>query len=402
MSDKNMLWIRRETLEGIANAIRSKKGTTDLIPVPELETEILSIVAGDSSWCGEYVDGTIYKTGAIVSYEGNIYICIKDLDDMQDPTNAEYWEMLNEESEAEDIPEISEPLTLMASKEGAEEGELVVAYNLSEKVALPTGTNKQLGFLKDENFIPSNIKKGASIFGLTGAYGGEAPNLYGIDVTPTKEYQNIVPESGYDGFDEVTVNPIPSEYIIPSGTEEITANGTYDVADKASVTVAVEGEVIPEYTEVEDFTVLVEGLEGEVNIGYSVSEKVALPAGSPVQLATIDDENFIANNIKKGVNIFGLTGAYEAETVEEYDGSISIADLVSLITFTIGGTSYQAEAGMTWAEWCESDYNTDGYYSRGSDIHISDNTYITSVTTSTVIVSGNSYSHTVDSGAGIL
>ena len=30
----------------------------------------------------------------------------------------------------------------------------------------------------------------------------------------------------------------------------------------------------------------------------------------------------------------------------------------SLISFTIGGTSYTAESGMTWAEWVESDYNT--------------------------------------------
>lgn len=52
-----------------------------------------------NQWCGEYVDGTGYKKDAIVSYEGNIYLCIKDLDDMQDPTNAEYWRMLNEEGE---------------------------------------------------------------------------------------------------------------------------------------------------------------------------------------------------------------------------------------------------------------------------------------------------------------
>lgn len=30
----------------------------------------------------------------------------------------------------------------------------------------------------------------------------------------------------------------------------------------------------------------------------------------------------------------------------------------TLISFTIGGTSYQAEEGMTWAEWVESNYNT--------------------------------------------
>lgn len=35
---------------------------------------------------------------------------------------------------------------------------------------------------------------------------------------------------------------------------------------------------------------------------------------------------------------------------------------VSLISFTIESTSYQAEEGMTWGEWCNSEYNTDGYY----------------------------------------
>lgn len=50
---------------------------------------------GESEWLGEYVDGLNYQKGAIVSYEGNIYLCIKDLDDQQDPTNTEYWKMLN-------------------------------------------------------------------------------------------------------------------------------------------------------------------------------------------------------------------------------------------------------------------------------------------------------------------
>lgn len=89
-------------------------------------------------------------------------------------TKAGYSKVsVNVASGGETIPEISEPLTLSASIEGAEEGELVVAYNLSEKVALPTGTNKPLGILTDENFIPSNIKKDVYIFGLKGEYEGE-------------------------------------------------------------------------------------------------------------------------------------------------------------------------------------------------------------------------------------
>lgn len=31
---------------------------------------------------------------------------------------------------------------------------------------------------------------------------------------------------------------------------------------------------------------------------------------------------------------------------------------VNLITFAIGGTTYQAEEGMTWADWVDSEYNT--------------------------------------------
>jgi hypothetical protein len=33
-----------------------------------------------------------------------------------------------------------------------------------------------------------------------------------------------------------------------------------------------------------------------------------------------------------------------------------------MITFEIGSTDYQAEEGMTWLQWVDSEYNTDGYY----------------------------------------
>ena len=37
---------------------------------------------------------------------------------------------------------------------------------------------------------------------------------------------------------------------------------------------------------------------------------------------------------------------------------------VTLISFYIDGisTPYQAESGMSWAKWCDSKYNTEGWY----------------------------------------
>lgn len=57
-------------------------------------------------------------------------------------------------------------------------------------------------------------------------------------VTPTEESQTL-PSADTLMRQDVVVAPIPSEYIIPDGTLEVTHNGTYDAARYASVEVDV-------------------------------------------------------------------------------------------------------------------------------------------------------------------
>lgn len=74
---------------------------------------------------------------------------------------------------------------------------------------------------------------------ITGEYTPPTFATQSKSATPTTAQQTITPDSGYDGLSSVTVGAIPSEYIIPSGSETKTANGTYDVTALAQLVVNV-------------------------------------------------------------------------------------------------------------------------------------------------------------------
>ena len=47
--------------------------------------------------------------------------------------------------------------------------------------------------------------------------------------------------------------------------------------------------------------------------------------------------------------------------VEEFDGIVMKPYIPPIIIFTVDDVEYQAEEGMTWEKWVNSDYNIDGY-----------------------------------------
>ena len=124
----------------------------------------------------------------------------------------------------------------------------------------------------DSNLIASNIKKGVTIFNVTGSYneatGG--PTLQSKIVSPSESTQTVSPDSGYDGLSKVTVNAISSTYVGSDVTKKSAATYTPKTTDQSFAS------------------------------GQYLSGTQTIKG----------DANLVAGNIKSGVNIFGVTGTY--------------------------------------------------------------------------------------------
>ena len=134
-----------------------------------------------------------------------------------------------------------------------------------------------------------------------------------------------------------------------------------------------------------------------------IAVQVEVPLVEEIDTATEMNATMTAENEGKyykftgdSTSTFTKNGIYKVQYQTStwafwgYSGDIS---KITLISFTIAGTSYQAEEGMTWTEWCASSYNTDGYFINTSNYIVTkdEENRVGSATPTDIITSGTAY-----------
>lgn len=80
---------------------------------------------------------------------------------------------------------------------------------------------------------------------VAGGGSSTTPNLQQKNAIPSISQITVTPDNGYDGLASVTIAAIPSQYIVPTGTITITANGTnINIKEYARINVSVAGSSI--------------------------------------------------------------------------------------------------------------------------------------------------------------
>lgn len=157
----------------------------------------------------------------------------------------------------------------------------------------------------DSNLIASNIKKGVTIFNVTGSYneatGG--PTLQSKAVSPSESTQTVSPDSGYDGLSKVTVNAISSTYIGSDVTKKSAATYTPKTTDQS------------------------------IASGQYLSGTQTIKG----------DANLVAGNIKSGVSIFGVTGTYTSGGSSGGSGNNNVEAYA--VTSTSPSVSFKTASG---------------------------------------------------------
>ena len=225
--------------------------------------------------------------------------------------------------------------------------------------ASDVNTGKYFYLPNGEKIQGTSVGGGMTVVETIDEYGGTIVDISGDPVvlqtktaTPSTSFQILIPDSGFKGLSEVTVEAIPSEFIIPTGTISISSNGTVDVASYASASINVQPVLnLQSKTVTPDET----GMVVAADTGYTALSSVVVEAISSnyvgSNIATRSSLDLIAN----GSIITVPSGYYSAAAQKNVSGGSATTPATSItkdptITVSANGlitAAYESSKSIT-------------------------------------------------------
>lgn len=170
----------------------------------------------------------------------------------------------------------------------------------------------------DPNIVKSNIRYGVNILGVEGDYSG-GTNLQSKVASPKTESQRITYDNTYDGLKDVTISAV---------TAEIDKNIIAENIKEGVTILGVEGSMPGSELEIEPAVTVTPSIYPNIvkpSEGYDVLSQVNIEG-----VTAAIDANILAENIKKSIEILGVTGTFEGANSLQSEKVITpgLADIV--------------------------------------------------------------------------
>ena len=240
------------------------------------------------------------------------------------------------------------------------------------------GTMSKTTTKDSESFITSFSFPNFSAGYIAAAPSGQAVlTLESKTVTPSTSQQTITPTSTSYYLNSVVVNAIPSNYIIPSGSQTLTANNTYDVSSLAQVIVDVPTSGVSPHNLPSNYIELLSASNNastRVDTGYganmTVTSSTKIHMYIKFQCNTTSSNYLFQSRATSSGTIFGISGSGTGGTIiAGWNGNSTTSDIARTVghTYEIDVVFQNGTTTLTVDDLTNGTHNVKtGSYSVGS------------------------------------